>query len=257
MSGVRRGGSGWPGSARPATASRSHARCRSRATWGPGSAHPAGPASPAHPHDPRRRQATDRPSPAETHEEGKGPGGRGEARGLRVEDQQRHRRIHGRAGARAAPIQRDVDARRLRRPPCRADAARAPHRGRPRAAPRAPGRRPATGARAGAMEPPPSPRPSDARKLASRRSRGTDAVMPRPPRRPPRAPRGAAARVPWRRWLQPRSRAGGTARVAGACREQLCGTGDELIVTRPQPLREPDPAGHGLVQIDGGRVAMR
>ena len=39
--------------------------------------------------------------------------------------------------------------------------------------------------------------------------------------------------------------------------DQLGGAGEQLVVALPQPLRQPDPAGHGLVQVDRRLLGVR
>ena len=51
--------------------------------------------------------------------------------------------------------------------------------------------------------------------------------------------------------FEPRSRAGRAATVAAAAGDQRCRAGQQLVVPLPEPRRQPDPAGHGLVQVDG------
>ena len=114
-------------------------------------------------------------------------------------------------------------------------------------------RRPAAGPRAGAAR----YRSSRRSRVAPRRRSRLGRVR-RPPRSAPRAPPAAAARAPGRR-----RRARGAARcrpgspLAAARRDEVGGPGDQLVVAVPQPLRQPDPAGHRLVQVDRRRLRVR
>ena len=136
-------------------------------------------------------------------------------------------------------------------------------------------RRPANGARAGIGSGPagaPARAASVARRFASRRSRvtgpGDELGGHATAAGRVAAPAGARARAERREQpqrerlavdlgLEARAGAGRAAGVARAGAEQVRRPVDQLVVAREQPLRQPDAAGHRLVQVDRRRLVVR
>ena len=118
-------------------------------------------------------------------------------------------------------------------------------------------RRRATASRVGA----PGRRPIAIEPAGERRAAIDHRGDLRPSRARPGAPSSASSRsasaLASTSRLEARAGAGRTTGLAVAGGDQLRRAGQQLVMAIPQPLREPDPAGHRLVQVDGRRLVVR